>query len=235
MKDRLRTARVSIGALVAVPVLVAASCSTNVGNSPANTGSQTSGAANTPPVATQTPTPPPAPVTMSGHGDSVITVPSPYSNQPTLVAAKNSGSANFAVKSLASDNSEEELLVNTIGNFSGTEAMDFDGSSPAAKLQITAGDGTWSLKFSDPSGAPSFGASTSGDGDAVVAYTGSSGTAAFTNKGTSNFVVMQFDMLGSSGNLMVNEIGNYSGSVPIDSGGLLVITSDGHWTVSVSS
>lgn len=49
-----------------------------------------------------------------------------------------------------------------------------------------------------------------------------------------NFAVMQFDSLGASENLLVNEIGNYTGSVPIDAGGYLVITSDGKWTVAVS-
>jgi hypothetical protein len=197
----------------------------------------TASAATAAPTAAPTAAIPAAPAsfTKSGAGDSVITVPAPFNNEPTLVTAKYSGSSNFAVETLGTGNSMEELLVNAIGNYSGVEAMDFDGSNPAVHLQITGSGGRWSITFSDPSTASAFGTSRSGRGDAVVAYTGGSGIAAFTSNGQGNFAVMQFDALGSSENLLVNEIGNYTGSVPIDPSGYLVITSDGRWTVTVSS
>ncbi len=188
-------------------------------------------------VPTAAPTAPPAPAsfTKSGAGDSVIVVPAPFNNEPTLVTAKYSGSSNFVLQSLGSGNAQEELVVNTIGNYSGVEAMDFDGTNPAVDLQVTGSGGRWTVTFSDPSTAPAFSASTSGRNDAVVAYSGTSGIAAITNTGgQGNFAVMQFDSLGTSENLLVNEIGSYSGSVPIDAGGYLVITSDGKWTVAVS-
>jgi len=56
------------------------------------------------------------------------------------------------------------------------------------------------------------------------------GKAAFTNSGQGDFAVVQFAASGSSENLLVNQIGNYTGSVPLDPG-YLVITSDGRWTV----
>ena len=144
------------------------------------------------------------------------------------------GQSNFSLWTLGTDNSMEELLVNTVGAYHGVVAMDFDGTNPAARLQVSA-SGPWSLTFSDPSTAPSFATSDSGLGDAVIAYNGSANTAAFTSKGQGNFAVMQFDSTGQSENLLVNTIGAYSGSVPIDSSGFLVITDDGKWTVQLSS
>jgi len=182
-----------------------------------------------------TPTPSAASLTTSGRGDDVLTVPSPFDSQAAIVTAKYSGSDNFIVQTLGSDNSMAELLVDTIGNYRGVTAMDFDGSTPAAKLQVTAGGGSWTITFSDPSAAPTFSTSTQGTGDAVVAYGGDAGTAALTNNGQGNFVVTQFSSLGSLENLLVNEIGHYGGRVPIDSGGYLTIQSDGSWAAAVSN
>jgi hypothetical protein len=53
------------------------------------------------------------------------------------------------------------------------------------------------------------------------------------NNGQANFMVWQYGSSGSR-SLLVNEIGHCTGSVPIDAGGYLVITSDGKWTASVS-
>jgi hypothetical protein len=128
----------------------------------------------------------------------------------------------------------EELLVNTVGAYHGVVAMDFDGTNPAVRMQVTA-SGPWTITFADPSTAPTFGTSDRGTGDAVLAYSGSANTVTFTSKGQGNFAVMQFDSTGQSENLLVNTIGVYSGAVPIDSSGYLVITDDGSWTVALSS
>jgi hypothetical protein len=165
----------------------------------------------------------------------VFSIAAPYNNEPAIVRVSYTGGlSNFSLWTLGSDNSMEELLVNTVGAYHGVVAMDFDGSTPAARLQVSAA-GPWSLTFADPSSAPSFGTSDSGSGDAVIAYNGSANTAAFTSKGQGNFAVMQFDATGESENLLVNTIGAYGGTVPIDSSGYLVITDDGKWTVALSS
>ncbi len=205
----------------------------------------TANASTPPPTAAPTavPTAPPtapstaAPVTgltKSGRGDSVITVPAPYNNEPTLVKVKYTGSENFALTTLGSDNGEEELLVDAIGSYSGVEAMDFDGTNPAVRLEVTA-SGSWTVTFSDPSTAPRFGTVSRGRGDAVIAYSGSANTAAFTSTGGGNFAVLQFNSPGSLENLLVDTIGAYTGSVPVDSSGFLVITDDGNWSVTLSS
>ncbi len=189
------------------------------------------------PTAAPTAHPTAAPVvgfTKSGRGDSVFTIPAPYNNEAAIVKVKYTGSSNFALETLGSDNSLQQLLVNTIGGFSGVEAMDFDGSSPATRMQVTA-SGSWTMTFSDPTTAPNFANSVSGRGDNVLQYSGNANTAAFTSTGQGNFAVLQFDSVGQFENLLVNTIGAYSGSVPIDSSRYLVITDDGKWTVALSN
>jgi hypothetical protein len=236
-------AGIGVVAIIAVAVSAKPAPTDNTHPAPTVVPTAAASAAAPTPAATSAPTAAPtAPpiaipalpsVTLIGRGDSVVKVPPQYNGQAALVTAKNSGGTNFSVWTLGAGNTQQQLLVNTIGNFTGVEAMNFDGSSPAGSLQIGDSGGRWSITFSDPATAPAFATSTSGSDDAVVAYTGGAGTAAFTNRGQGNFAVLQFAATGSSENLLVNVIGNYTGSVPTDPG-FLVITSDGKWTVSVS-
>ena len=228
-------------ATVATLVLTgASSCGSLTTTSPGTSSSSSSdsaagGSAPTSNAATQAPTSAPSPVTKTGHGDSVVPIPAPFNTQPTVVTAKNSGSSNFAVETLKAGNAHGELLVNTIGNYQGVVAMDFDGSNAAVNLQITASDGSWSITFSDPSTAGAFAGTGAAQGDDVLRYGGGSGAATFKNNGQGNFAVVQYGSIGSGGgNLLVNVIGNYDGTVPISAGGFLLITSDGNWSVSVA-
>jgi hypothetical protein len=234
-----------VGIIAIILVAVSATTAPTAGSHPASANAPTASPSPPAPTAAVSVAPTAAPavapkaipvlpaVTLTGRGDSVVRVPAQFDGQPALITAKNSGANNFSVWSLGIGNSQQQLLVNTIGNFSGVEAMDFDGSTPAGSLQIGDNGGRWSITFSDPAAAPTFAASTGGSGDAVVVYNGGPGTARFTSDGQGNFAVLQFSATGSSENLLVTEIGNYTGSVPLDPG-FLVITSDGRWTVTVS-
>jgi hypothetical protein len=172
--------------------------------------------------------------TRTGSGDTVFTVPAPYDNEATLVSAKYTGADNFIVQTLDSSNTMEELLVDTIGSYHGVEAMDFDGTNPPDRIEVQA-TGPWSLILRDPSTAPTFGTYAAGNGDAVLAYNGSANTAALAYVGQGNFIVEQYDDTGDSANLLADEIGNYNGTVPIDSSGFVVIQADGQWSIALSN
>lgn len=165
----------------------------------------------------------------SGNGDDIIDLPAGAT--VGMVTATHNGSANFVVNALDSSNDPTgDLLVNTIGDYSGTTAYGLQAFGEAAKLQVTA-DGSWSIRVAPLSEAPEL--ATSGTGDAVMLYGGPAGSLALTHDGGANFVVREeteevFEM-----GLLVNEIGAYDGTVPLSAGPSVVwVNADGAWTAA---
>ena len=168
-----------------------------------------------------------ATITKSGRGDSIIALPK--GAKAGLVTATHQGSANFQVSGMdAGNKSTIDGLVNAIGNYSGTTAYGLtDMGNAPIKLQIVA-DGSWTIKIAPISSASVLPASASGKGDAVFKFEGAAADFAITHKGSANFQVQQY---GGDLSMGVNEIGNYSGTVPFVAGPtVLVIGADGTWT-----
>lgn len=159
-------------------------------------------------------------VSQSGRGDSVVALPAGFTG--ALVTATHSGSSNFVIFVLDSENQETELLVNEIGAYSGTTFC------PAgSNLKITA-DGSWTITIAPVSTAPLMSAAASGKGDSALLYDGGTAIWKITHDGESNFVVMN-----TNDGLLINEIGVYTGIIPVSSGpDLVVITADGNWTIT---
>ena len=169
-----------------------------------------------------------APLTQQGAGDSIVELPGAIG----LVTASHSGSSNFAIQVLdATNESTGDLLVNTIGAYSGHTAYGLTSFTEGARLQITA-DGAWSLTIAPLSSAPEL--APSGAGDAVFLYSGDAGALAATHEGQRNFTVIEHNDEMFSMGLLVNEIGPYSGTVPLSAGpSVIAVTADGNWTLAV--
>jgi len=169
------------------------------------------------------------PVELSGTGDSVI--PVPMGGTVGVVTATHSGSANFAIAGLDANNqSTGDLLVNTIGAYSGTTAYGLSSMGEAVNLKVTA-DGAWSVTITPASAAPVLESPATGAGDAVFLYDGGAESWALTHSGSSNFTVIQYGAMFP--NLMVNEIGTYEGTVPVEAGPAVVtVGADGDWTIT---
>lgn len=99
------------------------------------------------------------------------------------------------------------------------------------QLEISA-DGPWNIEIRPFSEAEELPDSSAGDG--VFIYDGASGVMAVTHDGQSNFVIREeADQVFSSG-LLINEIGPYEGSVPVQAGpSIFVVEADGTWTVNI--
>ncbi|TFD23452.1 TM2 domain-containing protein [Cryobacterium sp. TMS1-13-1] len=167
-------------------------------------------------------------VSQTGFGDNLVTLPAGAT--AGIVTATHDGSSNFSISVLdAANASTGQLLVNTIGAYNGTTEYGFSSFGEDATLQITA-DGNWSLTIAPISAAP--GLAASGAGDGVFLYDGSTGKLTATHDGSSNFAIIEeTDELFSMG-LLVNEIGPYSGTVPLGSGpSAIVVSADGNWTL----
>lgn len=168
------------------------------------------------------------PVTQSGKGDNIVTLPA--GAKAGIVTATHDGSSNFSLSVLdASNASTGQLLVNTIGAYKGTTAYGFTTLGKGTTIQITA-DGNWTITISPVSTAPAM--VPSGAGDGVFLYSGKAGKLTATHDGSSNFTVSEETGEAFHDGLLINEIGAYSGTVPLSSGpSVIVVGADGNWTL----
>ncbi|WP_221886300.1 TM2 domain-containing protein [Microbacterium kyungheense] len=171
-----------------------------------------------------------SPVHQEGAGDSVVALPAGVTGG--IVVATHNGQSNFAISVLDANNgSTGELLVNTIGPYQGTTAWGITALGEGVNLQVTA-DGAWTIDIQPMGSAPTL--APSGAGDAVMLYDGGVGTLTATHDGSSNFVITEDNGDMFHMGLLVNEIGAYSGTVPLAKGpSVIVVHADGNWTLTV--
>lgn len=170
---------------------------------------------------------------LQGKGDKVakFTIPA---DAPAIAKISYSGTSNFVVESLAVDGSTNDLLVNVIGKYKGTVLFDTDIETYSVAFRVTA-SGSWTIAIQPLTSARSWNGTTklTGTGDDVVVLNPASiglTTVKITHSGSSNFVVIGFS--DSASDLLVNEIGHYSGEQLLTEGTLLLqIEADGAWTV----
>jgi hypothetical protein len=166
------------------------------------------------PDPTPEPTPAPTPVASvlktSGRGDKVVKMSA--QEAPTFAKITGKGSGNFAVVSyIGSEYSD--LLVNEIGSYSGTVYI----QPGVDRLKVTS-NGSWTIDVRPITSAKQWDGTTAlaGKGDGVFILTDSAfGTTTIKNKGQSNFAVIAYSIDGVYLDLLVNEIGSYSGEVQL--------------------
>jgi hypothetical protein len=171
-----------------------------------------------------------APVTQTGAGDNIVALPAGAT--AGIVTATHDGSSNFSLSVLdAANASTGQLLVNTIGAYNGTTDYGFNAFGEGTTIQVTA-DGNWSLTIAPISASPLL--TSSGTGDGVFLYEGKAGKLTATHNGASNFAVIEETGKAFSMGLLINEIGAYTGTVPLSSGpSVVAVTADGNWTLAV--
>lgn len=93
-------------------------------------------------------------------------------------------------------------------------------------------DGDWILEPLDPSMLPFEEGDFAGAGSSVLVYTGDTAVFTATHDGGSNFIVTA--LADRSRERLINEIGAYSGRVPVPGLALIWITADGNWSFTKS-
>ena len=172
--------------------------------------------------------------TLKGKGNKVakFTIPE---DTAAIAVISETGSSNFVVESIASDGTSNDLLVNEIGSYKGTVLFDDRQGEHSVAFKISS-NGTWSIVVKPVTQATGWNPATAvkGTGSQVLRLTASPDSLAvvkITHKGSSNFVVYAFGTDGTE--LLVNEIGNYSGETILpDSTVLVTIEADGTWTIT---
>ena len=178
------------------------------------------------------PRPVTGPATYAGSGNKILAISKP-DDGPVLITTTNRGpSQNFTVVALDADLSEGDLLVNAIGDYTGTSILDRNGGD-TRRLKISGG-GSWQITLEPLSAARSMTTSVSGVGDDVIAYRGPTGVATVSNRGPEdNFTVFAYGEDGET--LVVNEIGTYAGETTIKEGpAYLEVDGGGSWSIEVA-
>jgi hypothetical protein len=174
-----------------------------------------------------------ASVEFSGVGPDVKALTNP-ATEPAIVSFTHDGESNFAVWSLNAELEQIDLLVNEIGSYSGmiflSRGYSFSPSS-ARHLEIEDAE-EWTAKVAPASSAPQFLAAAKGSGDSVLRYGGSRVRLEITYSGEGNFSVTTFSKDGFYGDLLVNEIDEFSGTVVLPSDEYIVVSADGDWTLT---
>lgn len=189
-------------------------------------------------IATDTPLPPTpttAPIVLKGSGDSVVDVQK--GNQPAIAKITYNGSDNFAIQNYDDNNTQIDLLVNTIGSYQGTVPLDFMKDEHTIRFQVTA-SGPWEIQILPIVEArhEAIPGNIQGTGDDVVYLDGKNPDTLTVDASEEkdNFAIWSFD--GTGVNLLVNEIAPYTGTVVLDhSTFILIINAVGKWTLNITT
>jgi hypothetical protein len=129
---------------------------------------------------------------------------------PTVAKITNRGGGNFAIVAYRGT-AYDDLLVNEIGSYAGQVYL-----APGVNLLKLTSGGTWTVDIKPHTAARRWNgkAAISGKGDAVSLLTGGAlGSTDVRNMGRGNFAVIAHGTGGQYLDLLVNEIGSYSGEV----------------------
>jgi hypothetical protein len=188
-------------------------------------------------TATESTTPPEAPATtkaaakprvIKGKGDDVVDIP-PLT-ELSVVVFDCRCSSNTVLKS----DGPESLLVNEIGKYKGKRWINLEDGAQTTQFEINA-SGSWTLTIGsvDQLATKAASGKASGKGDDVIVLGGTATKAKITHsKGSANFVVYAYSLESGEGGLLVNEIGGYSGTRPLQAPALVEVTADGNWTIT---
>ncbi len=169
--------------------------------------------------------------TVEGRGDDVIDFGIP-GDEAAVLEFTHTGSSNFAVISYTAAADRIDLLVNTIGSYTGARPANFLSGEEISELEITA-DGPWTVTARPLAESPMMDSISEGSGDEVLLYVGDDSRLTATHDGDSNFAIWAWSTNGRD--LLVNEIGPYEGTVRIDPAAMVIeISADGNWTLQTS-
>lgn len=172
----------------------------------------------------------PKPRLYKGTGDDVVRIRA--TKERGVVKVTHKGDANFAVWAIKPNGKRDDLLVNVIGDYSGSVVYNLYPWNKVAAFKIEA-DGDWTLQAFPISSAPLWKTATVRlKGDRVLKLKAPSKgvrSLRYRHSGDGNFAVYALPESGSP-ELLVNKIGKVSGKALIPPGTRYVyVRADGAW------
>ena len=172
----------------------------------------------------------------------------------SIITMSHDGKSNFIVQLMNENGDLVDLLVNETGSFKGSKAIgvrkdNFMGAKPGAYIVNVTADGNWEILIEQlrPKDAKSLPINFKGKSYGVSSFfTLNEGLTTFkmTHDGKSNFIITLLNSNGSLTELLVNEIGSYSGKKAIGvkknnfigaKPGIYILSvmADGNWSISI--
>lgn len=211
------------------------------------------------PVPTLTPAPTPTakpelePIIISGEGQDVTSY-FVLEEGIAVFAMNHDGNSNFIIKLYSESGELEAILVNEIGSYSGSLIVGvgdflYDAYPGRHKLEVNA-DGNWQVTITPPrpTTASKIPVTFTGSGSTVpTPFRLEIGLVEFeiTHYGFSKFIIRLYSSEGELVDILVNEIGDFEGSVLLGVTGsafdaspgiyYLSIRADGDWAVKIDS
>lgn len=177
--------------------------------------------------------PPPADKTYEGRGNKAVKIDLDEDYQH-IAKVTHDGSSNFVVESLGDSGDYIALVVNEVGDYDGLRPLDLDREQPAS-LRIRA-DGRWKVTVTVADKAPKWTGKASGKAGATLLRVDPAAAdqeVRFTHKGRSNCALVVRGE--QSFDLLVNDIGRYSGDMVLPTGTQFVeIEASGSWTLTAN-
>ncbi|NBE82151.1 hypothetical protein GVV04_14400 [Micromonospora sp. NEAU-HG-1] len=173
--------------------------------------------------------PAPKPKVYSGRGDDVVKV----GELTELLVVKFSCPRCTRNTVLKSDG-PETLMVNEIGSYTGKMWINLEDDALTTQFEVEArGDWTLTIGTIEKMATKATLGKATGRGDDVILLGGDADAARITHsKGQSNFVVKIYSLDTGVDDLLVNEIGGYAGTLPLQAPALVQVTAIGIWSIS---
>ncbi|MGY2084282.1 LGFP repeat-containing protein [Blastococcus sp. SYSU DS0539] len=175
-------------------------------------------------------------VTIRGSGTTVVSLAKGAT--PMVAELTYSGPYdNFVVWGLGADYEPQDLLANEVStSYSAVVPLDFAvwGPQRTRGFEVES-SGEWTIRTMPLSAVWSYGKGSRVDGhrSTVWRYSGPAGIAHITGSSSGYFGVKTYDASTGYGDLLANEIGSWSGSVPISGNVYVEVESDGPWSITV--
>jgi von Willebrand factor type A domain len=168
------------------------------------------------------------PMVIAGSGDAVVDLATKTPAASVLRIVGNSASRYFGVQTVETVQS----LVNTTDPYDGVRLLERDSAQSVA-LRVRA-TGPWLIEALTIAEIPSFDTSYTGDGDAVVRYTGNGSTATIVGNAAGRYFGVR--SISTHGNIrLVNTTHPYSKTSSISTGPqFFEIQAVGSWTITIT-
>lgn len=167
--------------------------------------------------------------TIDGQGDEIVEFAAP-NDLATVLWIVHEGDSGFTVTTFDDDDQQIEMLVDTIGDYDGSLAVNLLLGDVVSSIQVVA-DGDWSITATYLGDLERQLDEASGTGDSVLIMDLTAPVMTISHDGASDFSVFLWSF--SDQGYVVDDTGPIETTATVPVGGVVVeVKADGNWSLS---